>query len=642
MRLAIVRSHYLWTGFICLLAAIFVLTPGLSQAQLVQVSFSGFIDEDPSGVLGGDLSYSGTIVYDPSVAPIRITTSDGCCPDPSRPTTTAVYDVVSFELMIGGTSVSGESPQVSITDSTSPTSDGVSFRVSSPSLTLGGVTFTGLTPRLGSFGLNTAFSDIDLNGVADVYLTTLFNQDFELFGTGLQDADEAGINGTEVTFSTADSGTGVLIADGDEVIADFDLTELLPTGAVYTNIEFGATFDPSDPVEVGLENIETLVFGDSGGMDLIQVRGDALSGFGYNADGTEYGPLTTANPIFDPMLDGIFSLGLRASSGSTRVRSIFVRGQGRLESGEFFRTERVEVFFGTRGSEPPVAMAGADQSARVGETVLLDGTGSFDDNTPTDSLLFNWSITSQPVGSTTILAGSDSAMPSLSIDVAGFYTVELVVTDLDGQVSEPDTLLISSNNLAPTANAGPDQLTYLNSTVVLDGSGSFDPEGDSIMYDWLVTSPSGVELSLAGVQPSFTVVEEGNYSATLTVSDFLGPGQADMAVLTVAAADDFAQIGVLQANGIVTTLDATEVTTAGNQNALTNFFAQAIRSIQKGNIADAIDKLENALSRTDGCAERGLPDEGDDENERDWIVSCGAQATIYSEISSALTALRSL
>ena len=113
-------------------------------------------------------------------------------------------------------------------------------------------------------------------------------------------------------------------------------------------------------------------------------------------------------------------------------------------------------------------------------------------------------------------------------------------------------------------------------------------------------------------------------------------------MVTVAAADQFAQIALLQANDFVTTVDATEVTTAGNQNALTNFFAQAIRSIQKGNIADAITKLENALSRTDGCAERGVPDEGGNENERDWIVSCGAQATVYSEISSALAALRAL
>jgi hypothetical protein len=301
------------------------------------------------------------------------------------------------------------------------------------------------------------------------------------------------------------------------------------------------------------------------------------------------------------------------------------------------------LFYTRAGTnEPPTANAGVDLSARAGDTVTLDGTASFDDNTATSELIPSWTIVSAPPGSTANLVNANTLTPSLFIDVSGTYEVELTVADAVGLVSAPDTVVISAVNLAPTADAGPDQLTYLNSTVVLDGSGSFDPEGDPITYDWLVTSPSGVELSLTGAQSSLTVVEEGDYTTALTVADFLGPGLIDTAVVTVAAADEFVQISVLRANDIVIALDATEVTTAGNQNALTNFFAQAVRLLQKGNIADAITKLENALNRTDGCAERGVPDEGDDENERDWIVSCGAQTTVYSEISNALAALRAL
>ena len=291
---------------------------------------------------------------------------------------------------------------------------------------------------------------------------------------------------------------------------------------------------------------------------------------------------------------------------------------------------------------PPVANAGPDQSARAGDTVLLDGTASFDDNTANSELIPNWTIVRAPTGSTTGLVNDSTLTPSLFIDVSGTYEVELKVTDEGGLVSGPDTVVLSADNLAPTANAGPDQLTYLNSTVTLDGSASSDPESDPITYDWLVASPSGVELLLAGAQPSLTVVEEGDYLTTLTVSDFLGPGPIDTAVITVVAADSFAQTAVLQANDVVTAFEAQEVTTAGNQNALTNFFVQAVRSIQKGDIADAIAKLENALNRTDGCTERGAPDEGTDENERDWIVSCNAQAIVYFEIGNALAALRTL
>ena len=102
----------------------------------------------------------------------------------------------------------------------------------------------------------------------------------------------------------------------------------------------------------------------------------------------------------------------------------------------------------------------------------------------------------------------------------------------------------------------------------------------------------------------------------------------------------FALISILGADDTVTSLNASEVTTTGNQNALTNFFAQAVRSIHKGNIAHAISKLESALNRTDGCVERGVPDDGSDENERDWMLSCDDQVSVYLEISNALEALR--
>ena len=47
-------------------------------------------------------------------------------------------------------------------------------------------------------------------------------------------------------------------------------------------------------------------------------------------------------------------------------------------------------------------------------------------------------------------------------------------------------------NQAPTANAGPAQSVATGATVTLDGSGSTDPNGDSLTYQWTQTaSPSG-------------------------------------------------------------------------------------------------------------------------------------------------------
>jgi hypothetical protein len=81
------------------------------------------------------------------------------------------------------------------------------------------------------------------------------------------------------------------------------------------------------------------------------------------------------------------------------------------------------------------------------------------------------------------------------------------------------------SNSAPTANAGPDQNVGENSTVDLDGTGSSDPDGDTLTYAWTQTDGPGVSLSnVNSAQPSFTApgVTAGNtliLGFQLTVDD---------------------------------------------------------------------------------------------------------------------------
>ena len=62
---------------------------------------------------------------------------------------------------------------------------------------------------------------------------------------------------------------------------------------------------------------------------------------------------------------------------------------------------------------------------------------------------------SQPAGSTASLSDPTAVSPSLTVDVAGSYIVQLVVQDGLGLFSPPDTVTISTSNSAPVANAGP-------------------------------------------------------------------------------------------------------------------------------------------------------------------------------------------
>lgn len=82
---------------------------------------------------------------------------------------------------------------------------------------------------------------------------------------------------------------------------------------------------------------------------------------------------------------------------------------------------------------------------------------------------------------------------------------------------------IDNINTAPEANAGPDQFASLGDTVLLDGSGSRDPDGDEISYHWTITSkPLASTASLFDnkiADPTFVADKTGIFTLQLIVND---------------------------------------------------------------------------------------------------------------------------
>ena len=183
----------------------------------------------------------------------------------------------------------------------------------------------------------------------------------------------------------------------------------------------------------------------------------------------------------------------------------------------------------------PVANAGADQSAPVGNTVTLDGSASND--VDGDALTYSWSFTSVPAGSTAALDTTDPVHPTFVIDLPGTYVAQLIVNDglLD---SLPDTVSISTTNSAPVANAGADQSAPVASTVTLDGSGSSDADGDVLSYSWSLTSqPAGSTVTLSDptvVKPIFVADVVGVYEVQLVVNDGLLDSLPDTVTITTS------------------------------------------------------------------------------------------------------------
>lgn len=88
--------------------------------------------------------------------------------------------------------------------------------------------------------------------------------------------------------------------------------------------------------------------------------------------------------------------------------------------------------------EVPVAVVDGPVELNTLETAVLDGSASFDPDNPADNAIaeYHWALAQAPAGSSTHVQGS-GAQGSVFIDVAGQYTVELVVVDRAGLVSEP-------------------------------------------------------------------------------------------------------------------------------------------------------------------------------------------------------------
>ncbi|GAB4196182.1 MAG: hypothetical protein Tsb002_29360 [Wenzhouxiangellaceae bacterium] len=173
------------------------------------------------------------------------------------------------------------------------------------------------------------------------------------------------------------------------------------------------------------------------------------------------------------------------------------------------------------GNVPPVAAAGLDRVAAVGEQVIVDASASTDANG--DRLSYQWQLIEQPAGSLALLSDATALRPQITLDVAGDYVLELVVSDSQGALSEADRLVISSQNLPPLAEAGPAQQVSIGEVVRLDPDGTLDPNGDVLSSAWqLLSTPSASTAVLsedADGRLTFIADMAGDYLAQVMVSD---------------------------------------------------------------------------------------------------------------------------
>jgi len=115
----------------------------------------------------------------------------------------------------------------------------------------------------------------------------------------------------------------------------------------------------------------------------------------------------------------------------------------------------------------------------------------------------------------------DSAVTSVTITASSANKPPEENKEPDDDDDGPDTDPPPPINSPPVANAGTDQQVFTGSTVTLDGSKSYDADGDTLAYEWSLTSrPIGSSATLsnpAAVKPTFVADVQGTYAFNLTV-----------------------------------------------------------------------------------------------------------------------------
>jgi len=182
----------------------------------------------------------------------------------------------------------------------------------------------------------------------------------------------------------------------------------------------------------------------------------------------------------------------------------------------------------------PVVSAGEDQTLDENTLVTLTATA-------TDNHGIASQIWTQVSGPTVSIDNSNSLIGSFTPVVATDTTFSFKITAVDNRRnSSEDTIKIHVNttNLAPTANAGLDQIVTSGNNVILNADASSDSDGSISSYSWqAISGASGITLSASNTaQVNFDAPFTTTNTAAvfqLTVIDNRGAMSQDEVSITI-------------------------------------------------------------------------------------------------------------
>ncbi len=170
-------------------------------------------------------------------------------------------------------------------------------------------------------------------------------------------------------------------------------------------------------------------------------------------------------------------------------------------------TDDVDV---TTVNVPPMANAGPDQTVHERDLVTLNGGGSSDENG--NDLSYRWSFLARPEGSTAQLNSTTAVNPTFTADIAGIYTLQLIVNDtiVDGA---PDTVRVTVLSTNITLALVDTPLVGIGTQAALRVLLPFEASANGA-----VVSVSSSDPRVATVSPANVTIAAGANQADVTVN----------------------------------------------------------------------------------------------------------------------------
>jgi uncharacterized Zn-binding protein involved in type VI secretion len=362
---------------------------------------------------------------------------------------------------------------------------------------------------------------------ADPDQTVFVTQTVLLDGTNSSDVDSDSLTFLW-SFITFPSGSTATLSAPTSPISSFTV-DLPGKYEVQLLVHDGTVNSAPDTVVINTQNSQPVA---NAGFDQTVPIGNTVQLNGSNSSDVDGDPLTfqwsilamptgstatlfdatVVNPMFVADLAGIYVVQLIANDGTED-------------------SDPATVTLIT-GNTPPVADAGPDQTGSVQTLVMLNGNGSQDADG--DTLTFQWSLNSQPAGSTATVLNPTFAQPTFISDLAGTYVVQLVVSD--GLASSlPDTAVITAQATA---------LPGLPSLIINNPADGIVVGGSPITVSGLVSDPSATVM-VNGVSAAVTggvfladgiSLQEGSNTIIVSGTDSQGSNNSVSVMVTLSSA----------------------------------------------------------------------------------------------------------